>query len=199
MKSLQSYKKFIPYSDRVFSSVEWCHWFLLFNVFISILISIRYNLNINYNFSQFGYIYQILNLFGHLWFINFVFFLFVMFPSAFIITNSKTYKVFCVILEILVQTSLLIDTQIFHYFKFHINPTLLQIFSENSNYQSGMNFNFLYVTVPSLIVIEIVLAKYAKHKANKHRNNWISVTCLVTFIGSFALTHLIHIWADYTD
>ena len=199
MHSFQKYKKFIPYSDRVFSSIEWSHWFLLFNVFISIIISVRYILNTNYSFTQFATVYQIVNLLGHLWFVNFVFFLFIPFPLAFILTNDRFYRIFCICAAVLGQTVLLIDTQIFHYFKFHINPTLLQVFRDNSDYHTGINFNFLYVVIPILVVAEIVLAKYATHKTNKHRNNWITTACLSIFISSFALSHLIHIWADYTD
>lgn len=199
MKTFSNYKKFLPYSDKVFLSIEWCHWFVLFNVFVSIFISIRYLLNINYNFTQFGYFYQIINLIGHIWFINFIVFLFLPFPFAFIITNEKAYKIFALVIAAIGQTLLLIDTQIFHYFKFHINSTLLQIFSENSDFHSGMNFNFLYILVPIIILIESVLVKYASHKVNKHETNWITKAIMAIFIGSFALTHILHVWADYTE
>ncbi len=190
--------KKLKYTDKVFASVEWCHWFVLFNAFISILIGIRYLVNTITHTTAIGTLYEVINLLGHFWFLNFIIFLILPFPLAFIIINHKIYKIIITVLAIFAQTFLIIDTQLYHSFNFHINVQLIQIFTENSNYRSGMNFNFLMILFPILIIVEIILARYASYKSNNHRSNWIAKTCMVLFVSCFVCTHIMHIWADST-
>ena len=186
------------YTEKVFASVEWCHWFVLFNVFVSILIGIRYLVNTSTHSTVIGTVYEVINLLGHFWFLNFIVFLLIPFPLAFIITNFRVYRILVTVLAVLAQTCLIIDTQLYHSFSFHINIQLIQIFTDNSGYQSGMNFNFLMILLPILIVIEVVLSRYAKYKSSTHHNNWIAKTCMVILVSCFACTHIMHIWADST-
>lgn len=189
--------KKLPYSDLVFKSIEWCHWFVLFNVFISILIGIRYILNSNFHHTTLSLVYEIANLFGQFWFINFFVFLVILFPLAFIITSNRYYRIATTIVLVFLQTFLLIDTQFFYYFKFHLNVQLFNIFTDN--YGKGTNFNFLYAFIPLLIIVEIFFYKYARYKQEKHRTNWIAKIFISLFLFSFASTHLLHAWADSTD
>lgn len=196
---MNSYQKRLSYPDRVALQVEWGHWFIFFNVFISIATAVRYVLNSPINPTTVSLIYETVSVIGHFWFVNFVIFLLCLFPLAFIIPKERVFKVLATAVMILSQSVLLIDTQIFHKFHFHLNLQLIQIFTDNSNYHSGMNFNFLLIVIPLLIGIEIILACYASYKAEKHRTNWIARSFVIFFVCCFAATHLLHIWADYAE
>ncbi len=197
---MNSYQKRLSYHDRVAFRVEWSHWFVFFNVFISIAIAVRYLLNSPINPTTASVIYGVVSVIGHFWFINFVIFLLCLFPLSFVTPgSSRIFKILATAVLILSQTVLLIDTQIFHKFHFHLNLQLIQIFTDNSNYHSGMNFNFLLIVIPILIGVEILLAYYASYKADKHRTNWIARFFVISFVVCFAATHLLHIWADYSE
>ena len=196
---MNSYQKRLAYHDRVAGSVEWSHWVIFFNVFVSVVIALRYLFNASLPETPMGVVYEAVNVIGHFWFLNFVIFLLALFPLSFAIPRPGLFRCAATALLVVAQTLLLIDTQVFHVFRFHLNPQLFRIFTDNSNYHSGMNFNYLLIVFPLLVAVEILLGRYAVYKADKHRKNWIARSFLIFFLACFASTHLLHIWADYSE
>lgn len=193
------YEKKETYSEKVFGSMEWCHWFVLFNVFISVLIGIRYPLNTISHFTTISFFYNVAALFGHFWFLIFAAMLIVPFPLAFIVTNRKWYIYISTAAAIIGQSILLVDTQIYHYFRFHLNEQIIEMLFGHDNLNSGVKFYFLMVVIPIIVVTEIILAKYAIHKQTRHTFNWITKAIVTLYIGSFVIMHLMHIWADHVQ
>ncbi len=194
---MNSFVRRIAYGDRVSACVEWSHWFVFLNVFVTFLIALRYPLNFPTPSAGLGILYEAVSFLGHFWFLNFVLFLVCLFPLAFLIPHERAYRITAAGVMFLSQTLLLVDTQIFHTFSFHLNHQLVQIFADNSGYRSGMNFNFLLVVLPLLAGTEFLLWRYASYKSTKRKGSWIAQSLTALFVICFLATHMLHIWADY--
>jgi len=92
--------------------------------------------------------------------------------------------------------ALLVDTQIFHYFHFHMSWQILRVISDFDRSSLGLNFYYLIYSVPAVIAIESVLIRYADYKCRKTRIPAFTKVLIAAAVVCFVATHLLHAWAD---
>lgn len=185
------------YFDKVSSSVEWAQWFAFLNIALSGAIGIRYLIEYPRTaVSTLDHFYAIVSLIGHFGFLCFMFFLLFLFPFSFIITGKKAYRTTAFVTASILNIALLVDTQIFHYFHFHMSWQILRVISDFDRSSLGLNFYYLIYSVPAVIAIESVLIRYADYKCRKTRIPAFTKVLIAAAVVCFVATHLLHAWAD---
>ena len=185
------------YFDKVSSSVEWAQWFAFLNIALSGAIGIRYLIEYPRTaVSTLDHFYAIVSLIGHFGFLCFMFFLLFLFPFSFIITGKKAYRTTAFVTASILNIALLVDTQIFHYFHFHMSWQILRVISDFDRSSLGLNFYYLVYSVPAVIAIESVLIRYADYKCRKTRIPAFTKVLIAAAVVCFVATHLLHVWAD---
>jgi membrane-anchored protein YejM (alkaline phosphatase superfamily) len=185
------------YFDKVSSSVEWAQWFAFLNIALSGAIGIRYLIEYPRTaVSTLDHFYAIVSLIGHFGFLCFMFFLLFLFPFSFIITGKKAYRTTAFVTASILNIALLVDTQIFHYFHFHMSWQILRVISDFDRSSLGLNFYYLIYSVPAVIAIESVLIRYADYKCRKTRIPAFTKVLIAAAVVCFVATHLLHVWAD---
>ena len=102
--------------------------------------------------TQLGVSYLILSWLG-------IFICWVHYLSADVISTqlcdieSKWMRNCSVVIAVLVLSVLLIDTQIYHVFKFHINPTVWELLLKEAQSKAELNWNFLFIVIPVLFPV----------------------------------------------
>lgn len=188
-------QNYFTYKDEVSRSISWGHWFLFLNIFLALAIGCCYFFDASKPSTGLGVTYLVISWLGHFSCLVFIFYLIIFFPLAFI-GSLKNYRFISIILSILLFSILLIDVKLYQAIKIHLNTSVLDLFFEQEGFSTGLNFNFLYIAVPTLVGIEI----FFSHLAWKHiyLRNHQGVTYIVSaiFLVSFFSTHFLNIWAN---
>ncbi|MGL5030515.1 MAG: DUF3413 domain-containing protein [Aeromonas sp.] len=187
-----------PYRDNVSRLITWGHWFSFFNIILAMLIATRYLGAISWPATTLGVVYLVVSWIGHFSFLTFVTYLLTVFPLSFVVTKEKSLRFIAAIIATLALVALLIDTQVFRLFKFHLNSQVWQLLLDQAQTEEGSIWSIIFVAVPTIFLLELLLSAYVWRKINKRKRrqygNQIGLALLVCFI----LTHVVNSWADAT-
>lgn len=187
-----------PYRDNVSRLITWGHWFSFFNIILAMLIATRYLGSISWPSTTLGVTYLIISWIGHFSFLSFVTYLLTIFPLSFILPREKPLRFISAIIATLALVLLLIDTQVFQLFKFHLNGQVWQLLLDQAQTEEGSIWSIIFVSVPTIFLLQLLLSAYVWRKINKRKRrqygNQVGLALLVCFI----LTHLVNSWADAT-
>jgi len=188
----------VIYREQVSRLISWGHWFTFFNILLALVISSRYILANPWPSTQLGVAYLFLSWIGHFSFAGFITYLVTLFPLSFILPNQKVMRNCSVIIAVLVLTALLLDTQIYHVFKFHINSTVWDLLLKEAQSKSELNWNFLFVVIPILFLLELIISNYTWKMQLRRRNKKRILGDMIsaTLVSCFLLTHLSYLVAD---
>ena len=183
--------------DRRSQIISWGHWFTLFNIFWVIGFGSRYLFIADWPPTFLGRLYAIISCIGHFSFLTFLVYLILIFPLSFIIHSIKWNRILAVIIATIAMTLLLIDIEVFSYFRMHLNFSIWQVLTSSDDNMLNAQWQKLFIFVPFFLVLETVFALWSWRKLrslNKRRRYFHLV--ISVFILSFISSHLIHIWAD---
>ncbi|MEV3823242.1 DUF3413 domain-containing protein [Aeromonas dhakensis] len=187
-----------PYRDNVSRLITWGHWFSFFNIILAMLIATRYLGAISWPSTTLGVTYLIISWIGHFSFLSFVTYLLTIFPLSFVLPREKPLRFISAIIATLALVLLLIDTQVFQLFKFHLNGQVWQLLLDQAQTEEGSIWSIIFVAVPTIFLVQLLLSAYVWRKINKRKRrqygNQVGLALLVCFI----LTHVVNSWADAT-
>jgi membrane-anchored protein YejM (alkaline phosphatase superfamily) len=186
----------VLYREQVSRLISWGHWFTFFNIILALVISSRYILANPWPETNLGVAYLFVSWIGHFSFIGFVTYLVTLFPLSFLFPNQKLMRNISVILAVIILTVLLLDTQIYHVFKFHINPTVWTLLLEEAQSKSELNWNFLYIVIPIIFLIELVISNYSWRRQLYRKKQSSGIYIASTLVICFSLMHLTYMVAD---
>jgi membrane-anchored protein YejM (alkaline phosphatase superfamily) len=188
------------FHDNVSRLINWGHWFTFFNLIIVSLISLRYVKYAGLSDTEFGIAYQFTSLIGHFSFLCAVFFGVILFPLAFVISSQRLYRLLSCIISSLAIALLILDTQIFKLYNFHLNPLIWQFFQNRpEQVEQIYSINLHYISIPILFIMEMLLSSYIWKKCRFLQRKAIGKPIAFFLLSTFLLTHLIFIWADATQ
>lgn len=176
--------------------ISWGHWFTFFNILLALAIALRYIFATPWPDTGLGIAYLLVSWIGHFGFIGFLIFLLTLFPLSFLIRNQRWLRLCAVFIATAVMTLLLIDTQIYKEFKFHINPVIWEILFRQAQSKSDLNWSLLFVGVPLFFCAELLLSYYGWKMQFRRRPKQLGKRLAGLFVICFLLNHLTHIWAD---
>ncbi|MFZ7156575.1 DUF3413 domain-containing protein, partial [Avibacterium avium] len=121
------------YRENTSRKIAWGHWFAFFNILWAIVIGARYAFLIDWPDTLFGKLYFFISLLGHFSFIVFALYLLIIFPLSFIVKNNRTFRGLSVILTTIGATLLLVDTEVFARFNFHLSSLVWNLLVNPDN------------------------------------------------------------------
>lgn len=186
--------------EQILRSSIWGHHFFFLNVLLAIVISTAYVYAAPHTESLSSFVYLLVTWLGQSCFLAFIVFLLLFFPLTFI-GNFKVYRVVSVILAILLHCLLLVDAKIFLTVKVHITWMVTSLILRDLDFNTGLNFRFMYIAAAVLILLEILFAKLATREIYKKslRHNLFPDIVLASIFMCFVASHGIYIWADATS
>ena len=187
------------FHDKVSRLVGWGHWFTFFNLIMVSLISLRYVKYAGLSDSGLGIAYQFTSLIGHFSFLSAVAFGVILFPLAFVISSQLLYRLLACLLSAVAIAFLILDTQIFKLYNFHLNPLIWQFLQRPEQVEKIYSINLHYISIPILFVIEIFISSFVWKKYRFLQAKKIGKPIAIFLFCAFILTHLIFIWADATQ
>ena len=187
-----------PYRDNVSRLITWGHWFSFFNIILAMLIATRYLGAISWPSTTLGVTYLIISWIGHFSFLSFVTYLLTIFPLSFVLPKEKLLRFISAIIATLALVLLLIDTQVFQLFKFHLNAQVWQLLLDQAQTEEGSIWSIIFVAVPTIFLLQLLLSAYVWRKINKRKRRQYGNHVGLALLGCFILTHVVNSWADAT-
>lgn len=187
------------FHDNVAKQVAWAHWFTFFNIVALSLISLRYIAYSGLSDTGLGITYQFLSLFGHFSFLAAVVFGILLFPLAFIISHNLTYRLISIVVATTAITFLIVDTQIFRLYEFHLNPLIWQFLQKPEQVEAIYSINLHYISIPITFALEVFFSMILWRKVRNIQSKHIGKPIALFLFSSFVLSHLLFIWADATQ
>lgn len=187
--------KLFSYKEQVARSISWGHYFIFLNILLACLESFAYVYAAPPFQGILSLIYMLVAWLGHMCFLTVVSYLVLFFPLAFI-GNFRYYRVFAVMLASLLHTILLFDIKIFLMVKVHLSMTALNLIIRELDFDTGLNYNFLFVAIPIVVIFELVFAKITTHSLYKLHHPVFVWGVFLSLVACFVSSHVMHIWAD---
>ena len=184
------------FHDNVAKKVAWAHWFTFFNIVAISLISLRYIAYSGLADSGLGIAYQFISLLGHFSFLSAVVFGILIFPLAFIISNNLLYRLICILIATTAITFLIVDTQIFRLYEFHLNPLIWQFLQKPEQVEEIYSINLHYISIPITFALEVFFSLILWKKVRNIQAKQIGKPIALFLFASFITSHLVFIWAD---
>lgn len=184
------------YKEDTSQKISWGHWFAFFNIIWAIIIGSRYAFLIDWPDTLFGRLYFFISILGHFSFIVFAFYLLIIFPLSFIIKNHRTFRGLSVIIATLCISILLIDTQVFAEFNFHLSSLVWNLLVNPENGELARSWQIFFAFMPLILLTEMLFSRWSWYKLRSlNRQKWRTWIAPI-FFSCFIATHLIYTWAD---
>ncbi len=192
-----NFSRSYTYKEQAARSLTWGHHFLLLNILLTIFVGSAYVYAAPQTGGFLSFAYLLLTLFGHMSFICCVLYLVLFFPLTFI-GNFRAYRIIAVVLALLLFAVLLIDVKLYLYVKVHLSFGVLRLIFTQLDFNTGLNYNFLYIALPLVLVFELCFAKIATaYVYSSKAHKLIFIRALIALLTAcFVSSHCIHIWAD---
>ena len=190
--------KRLSYKEQVSRSITWGHYFIFLNILLACLLGFSYVYAAPPTNNLLSFFYLIVTWLGHLSFLTVVVYLVVFFPLAFI-GNFRYYRVLCVVIAVIAHTILLFDIKIYLLVKVHLSITAINLIVRELDFDTGLNYNFLFIAVPVVIALECFFAKITTHSLYRAHHPYFVRTVLIVVGSCFISSHVLHIWADATN
>lgn len=187
--------KHFSYKEQVARSISWGHYFIFLNILLACFESFAYVYAAPPIQGVLSLVYMIVAWLGHMSFLTVVAYLVIFFPLAFI-GNFRYYRVFAVIVASLLHTILLFDIKIFLMVKVHLGITALNLIVRELDFDTGLNYNFLLIAIPLVVIFELIFAKLTTHSLYKAHHTLLVRSVFSVLVACFVSSHVMHIWAD---
>ncbi|GLS91398.1 sulfatase [Psychromonas marina] len=184
------------FHDNVSRLVNWAHWFTFFNLIIVSLISLRYIKYAGLSDSGVGIAYQFTSLIGHYSFVCAMVFGVLLFPLAFVVPYQRLYRFVAILISTAAVTFLIVDTQIFKLYEFHLTPLIWQFLQRPEQVEQIYSINLHYISIPIIFTLEFVISFFVWRKCRQLQAKRIGKPIAIFLFSVFVITHLTYIWAD---
>ena len=183
--------------EQTIRSTTWGHHFIFLNCLLAILTGFTYVYSSPDTESFISFSYLLVTWLGQISFLSFLAFLIFFFPLTFI-GNFKVYRVISIIAAVLLHCLLLVDAKLFLSLKVHLSWSVVSLMIRDLTFNTGLNFNFMYIAIPLVIFLELIFARLATREIYKRevRNNYFPAIVMTLVTACFITSHGIYIWAD---
>jgi uncharacterized protein len=180
--------------------LNWGHWFSFFNILLALVVTSVYWLSEPGPASALGWLYLLLNWVGHTAFLCFMFFILTVFPVSLVFPYQRHVRGMAAILATVALVLLIFDAYVYASLGYHIGSASLDQAIELLRQQIVTNLrNFVLIVLAVgalLLAVELTISNYCWKKVERLKQSGVATPLFAIFIGSFMLSHLLHIYAD---
>jgi len=184
------------FHDNVSRLINWAHWFTFFNLIIVSLISLRYIKYAGLSDSGLGIAYQFISLLGHFSFVCAMVFVVLLFPLSFVVPFQRLYRFIAIVISTTAITFLIVDTQIFKLYEFHLTPLIWQFLQRPEQVEQIYSINLHYISIPIIFTLEFFISFFVWRKCRQLQAKRVGKPIAIVLFAIFVITHLTFIWAD---
>jgi len=184
------------FHDNASRLINWAHWFTFFNLILASLISLRYIKYAGLSDSAVGIAYQFTSLIGHFSFLGAMVFGVLLFPMAFVVPFQRLYRTIAIAISTAGLTFLIVDTQIFKLYEFHLTPLIWQFLQQPAQVEQIYSINLHYISIPIIFAIEFAISFVIWRKSRQLQSKGIGKPIAIALFAFFIVSHLTYIWAD---
>ncbi|WP_333606762.1 DUF3413 domain-containing protein [Arsukibacterium sp.] len=185
---------------KVHRLLNWGHWFSFFNILLALVVTAVYWLSEPAPVSFLGWVYLSLNWFGHTAFLCFMFFILTIFPLCLIFPYQRHIRGLAAVLASLGLVVLIFDAYVYAQLGYHIGSASYDQTVELLRQQVVTNLrNFIAIVLvvgAVLFATQLLIGNFCWKKISYLNQSTFKKPILIFFIGSFMLSHLLHIYAD---
>lgn len=190
-----NFSKIFSYREQVARSSAWGHHFLFLNLILSSVIGFVYLYAAPDTSTFLSFTYLLVSWLGQMCFLSCVVYLVLLFPLSFI-GSFKIFRVLAVIIAILGDAALLFDVKLYLAAKVHVSVPVLHLMVKDFDFSTGLNYNFMYIAVPVVVLLQLVIARLSTRELYKTRHNYFPlIFCSIATLSFFA-SHSLSAWAD---
>jgi membrane-anchored protein YejM (alkaline phosphatase superfamily) len=186
--------------NKIDRLLRWGHWYTFFNVLLALLITGSYFFADPWPATATGWVYLLVNWLGHTAFLCFLYFIVTIFPISLLFPSQKHVRGIGAILSTLGLVALIFDAYVYHSLGYHAGSASYEQTIDLLRQQVVTNLrNFILITTTVasiLLALQLVISNYCWKKVERLKRSGIGHPALSILLGSFVLSHLIHIWAD---
>lgn len=182
--------------EFITQKISWGNWFVFFNSLWAIIIGGRYAFLIDWPKTLLGKCYFFISLIGHFSFIAFAVYLLLVFPLAFLIKNQRTYRGISVVIYTIGISILMVDTEVFKNFHFHLSNLIWNLVANPENGELARQWQIFFAPMPFILLVQMVFSRWSWYKLRSlERQKWLKWVALF-YMLMFLTTHLIYAWSD---
>lgn len=186
--------------NKVDRLLRWGHWFTFFNILLALVVTGSYFLADPLPQTVLGWSYLLLTWLGHTAFLCFLFFIITIFPVSLIFPYQRHVRGLAAVLATCGFVALIFDAYVYHSLGYHAGSASYEQTLDLLRQQVVTNLrNFVLITsavAAILLSVQLVLSNFCWKKIARLSHSGTGKPALVVFLGSFVLSHLLHIWAD---
>lgn len=186
--------------NKVNRLLRWGHWFTFFNVLLALPVTLSFFLADPLPPDTIGWIYLALNWLGHTAFICLLFFIVTIFPVSLLFPSQRHVRGVAALLASIGLVALIFDAYVYHSLGYHAGSASFDQTVDLLRQQVVTNLrNFVLITASVgllLLALELVLSNFCWKKIERLKRSGIGAPALLTLLGSFVCSHLLHIWGD---
>ncbi len=186
--------------EQTIRSTIWGHHFIFLNCLLALVTGYAYVYGSPQTESFISFVYLIAAWLGQISFLGFLVFLVVFFPLTFI-GNFKVYRIISIIVAFLCHMLLLVDAKVFLSLKVHMTWSVVSLMIRDLTFNTGLNFNFMFIAIPVVVGLELLFAKLATREIYRQevRHNYFPTIVISILTVCFISSHCFYIWADATS
>lgn len=186
----------LRYRDKVSNMIGWGHWFALFNILLSLVLSSSYLFIFDWPNTLTGRIYAFVSWLGHFSFVVFATYLLIIFPLTFIVMSQRLLRLLCVALATAGITLLIFDIRVFSQFGLHLTPQVWDLVINPTKGEMAREWQLMFISIPIIFLVEMLFATWSWQKLRSLNRQTFGKPLAAIFIVTFIMSHLMYAWAD---
>ncbi|MEY0729578.1 LPS biosynthesis-modulating metalloenzyme YejM [Providencia rettgeri] len=186
----------LRYRDKVSNMIGWGHWFALFNILLSLVLSSSYLFIFDWPDTLTGRIYAFVSWLGHFSFVVFATYLLIIFPLTFIVMSQRLLRLLCVALATTGITLLIFDIRVFSQFGLHLTPQVWDLVINPTKGEMAREWQLMFISIPIIFLVEMLFATWSWQKLRSLNRQTFGKPLAAIFIVTFIMSHLMYAWAD---
>ncbi|MEQ4675486.1 LPS biosynthesis-modulating metalloenzyme YejM [Providencia vermicola] len=184
------------YRDKVSNMIGWGHWFALFNILLSLVLSSSYLFIFDWPDTLAGRIYAFVSWLGHFSFVVFAAYLLIIFPLTFIVMSQRLLRLIFVALATAGITLLIFDIRVFSQFGLHLTPQVWDLVINPVKGEMAREWQLMFISIPIIFLVEMLFATWSWQKLRSLNRQTFGKPLAGIFIVTFIMSHLMYAWAD---
>lgn len=184
------------YRDKVSQMISWGHWFALFNILLSLVLSSSYLFIFDWPDTLVGRIFAFVAWIGHFSFVVFACYLLIVFPLTFIVMSQRLLRLICVALATAGTTLLIFDIRVFSQFGLHLTPQVWDLVINPDKGEMAREWQLMFIAIPIIFLVQMLFATWSWQKLRSLNRQTFGKPLAGLFIVSFIMSHLMYAWSD---
>lgn len=179
--------------------VRWSSWFFFANLFLLLLVSLRYFSVIDLPNDGAAQFFTVLSFIGHFASITFIGFLITL-PFAILIPSRTFITLLANLLALSLLVGLIIDTFVYQQYHFHINTMVFSLlFGGAADEIFSFSSQLWLITIAGvlfLLFIEYLISRMIWNWVQARQTQWLGMGVATTLVTVFIAQNVVYAFAD---